>query len=177
MRPVLRLLGTRYGIALVLIVLVLAVVGIVRSVAGAYHVTTYGPAVGPSDSSSVGPTAGDDSVLNPASPSPPVTSPGGLGPTTVAVDFIHAWLNHTGVTADQWRASFARYATASLKDKLKNTDPEGVPAERTTGDVVLQNRAATYCEATIPVDSGTVVLRMVGNNGRWLVDGVDWERT
>jgi hypothetical protein len=176
MRPVLRLLGTRYGMALVLAVLVLAVVGVVRGVAGSSR-ETLGAAVEPSRSSSIDPTAGDDSVLIPESPSPPVTSPGAAEPGTVATTFLKAWLTHTAVTPDQWRAGFAKYATPALRDKLKGTDPAGVPAERMTGSVVLQNRGAAYVEAAIPVDSGTVRLRLLATNGRWLVDGVDWERT
>ncbi|NJC69194.1 hypothetical protein HC031_05600 [Planosporangium thailandense] len=177
MRPVLRLLGTRYGVALVLALLVLAVVGITRAVAGPYQATTLGPAVEPSTSSSVDPTAGDDSLLIPDSPAPPVTSPGAADPATVATDFVQEWLNHTGVTAEQWRAGFAKHATAALRDKLKSTDPAGVPAQRITGQVTVQNGSARFVEATVPVDSGTVILRLISTNGRWLVDGVDWERS
>jgi hypothetical protein len=177
MRPVLRLLGTRYGMAVLLAVLVLAVVGVVRGVAGSYHPTTYGPAVEPlTSSSSIDPTAGDDSVLTPESPARPVTSPGAAEPGTVATDFLKAWLTHDGVPAEQWRASFAKYATPALRDKLKGTDPAGVPAERMTGPVATQDRGASYVDAAIPVDSGTVRLRLLATNGRWLVDGVDWER-
>jgi hypothetical protein len=45
-----------------------------------------------------------------------------------------------------------------------------------TGPAVVQNRAAQFVEVTLPVDSGTVRLRLLSTNGRWLVDGVDWER-
>jgi hypothetical protein len=178
MRPVLRLLGTRYGMALILAVLVLAVVGITRAVAGSYRDSTAAPAIEPSQASSavVDPTAGDDSLVTPDSPAPPVTSPGAAAPDRVAADFVTAWLTHDGVTAEQWRSSFARLATATLRDNFKDTDPAGVPAQRITGPVVLQNRAATFVEATVPVDSGTVRLRMLADKGRWLVDGVDWER-
>src|SRR2546421_7912384 len=178
MRPVLRLLGTRYGIALVLTLLVLGAVGIARSFTGTYqNAPLAGPAAEPSHSSnSVAPTAGNDSVPTPESPPPPVTSPGAAPPEQVAADFTRAWLKHDGVTAAQWRQSFARYATPALLDKLKDTDPAGVPAKRTTGPVTLQNRAATFVEAIVPVDSGTLRLRLLATNGRWLVDGVDWER-
>jgi hypothetical protein len=175
MRPILRLLGTRYGMALVLAVLVLGVVGVMRGVAGSYR-QTLGAAVEPARSSSIDPTAGNDSLLTPESPAPPVTSPGAPEPTTVATDFVRAWLTHSGVTPEQWRAGFARCASPALRDKLKDTDPAGVPAQRMTGPVVLQNRAAAFVEASIPVDSGTVRLRLLSSNGRWLVDGVDWER-
>jgi hypothetical protein len=176
MRPILRLLGTRYGLAVLMAVLVLAVVGVMRGVAGSNR-QTLGAAVEPSHSSSVDPTAGDDSVLAPDSPAPPVTSAGAAEPGTVATDFLKGWLTHDGVTADQWRASFARYATVALRDKLKSTDPAGVPAQRMTGTVVVQDRGSAYVQAAIPVDSGTVRLRLLATNGRWLVDGVDWERT
>jgi hypothetical protein len=179
MRPVLRLLGTRYGIALVLTLLVLGAVGIARSVTGTYqNAPLAGPATEPSlsSSNSAGPTAGNDSVPTPESPSPPLTSPGAAPPEQVAADFTRAWLKHDGVTSAQWRQSLAKYATPALLEKLKDTDPAGVPAKRTTGPVTLQNRAATFVEAILPVDSGTLRLRLLATNGRWLVDGVDWER-
>jgi hypothetical protein len=176
MRQVLRLLGTRYGLALVVAVLVLAVVGFVRGVAGS-NGQTLGAVVEPSHSSSVDPTTGDDSVVNPDTPAPPVTSPGAAEPSAVATDFLKAWLVHDGVTPERWRASFARYATPALREKLKNTDPAGVPATRMTGAVLLQARGPAYVEAAIPVDSGTVRLRLLATNGRWLVDGIDWQRT
>jgi len=177
MRTVLRLLGTRYGLALVAALLVLAVVGVVRSFAGSYRDTDVAPPINPSRTEAVADaTAGDDSVMTPEPVPSPSTSKGAALPEVVAADFLRAWLNHNGVTPQQWQAGFAKYATPALRTKFKETDPAGVPAERTTGPVVLQNRAATFVEATVPVDSGTVRLRLVATNGRWLVDGVDWER-
>ena len=157
MRPVLRLLGTRYGIALLLVLLVLGAVGIFRSVAGRYQGGPLAaPAVVDTSPSAAGSTLGDDSVPSPQSPAPPITSPG---------------------AGAQWRQGFAKYVTAALLDKLKDTDPAGVPASRTTGPVTLHNRATTFVEAVVPVDSGTLTLRLLATNGRWQVDGVDWERT
>jgi hypothetical protein len=176
MRPILRLLGTRYGMALVLAVAVLGIVGVMRGVAGTNR-QTLGSAVEPSQLRSIDPTAGDDSVLVPDSPAPPYTSPGAAEPGTVATQFVQAWLKHDGVTPEQWRQGLARYATPTLRAELQDTDPAGVPAQRMTGPVVLQNRAAAFVEASVPVDSGTVRLRLLGAGGRWLVDGVDWERS
>ncbi|MDT4989783.1 MAG: hypothetical protein QOI74_3877 [Micromonosporaceae bacterium] len=177
MRPVLRLIGSRYGMALVLVVLVLAVVGAVRGLAGS-NPQTLGVTVEPSTATSIDPTAGDDSVVTTTSdsPQPPVTSPGAPDPNKVATAFMAGWLTHDGVTPQQWRSSFARYATPALLEQLKDTDPAVVPAQRTTGAVAVQNRSQAYVEAAIPVDSGTVRLRMLAVNGRWLVDGIDWDR-
>src|SRR4051812_42483726 len=112
MRPVLRLLGTRYGMALLLALLVLGVLGITRALAGPDRSSAVQPVVEPSRTfASTDPTAGNDSLLAPESPSPPTTSPGAAGPETVAGDFLQGWLKHDGVTPEQWRSSFARYAT------------------------------------------------------------------
>src|SRR6266536_4417495 len=162
MRPVLRLLGTRYGIALVLTLLVLGAVGVARAVTGPYRgaAPLAAPAAEPSPTtSSVAATARNDSVPTPESPPPPVTSPGAARPEQVAADFTRAWLNHVGVTGEQWRQGLAKYATTALMAKLKDTDPAGVPAKRITGPVTLQNRASTFVEAIIPIDSGTLRLR------------------
>jgi hypothetical protein len=178
MRPVLRLIGSRYGMALVLVVLVLAVVGALRGLAGS-NPQTLGVTADPSTVTTVDPTAGDDSVATTTSdrPEPPVTSPGSAEPSKVAAAFLAGWLAHDGITPQQWRASFTRYATPALLERLKDTDPAVVPAQRATGDVTVQNRSPAYVEAAIPVDSGTVRLRMLATNGRWLVDGIDWDRT
>jgi hypothetical protein len=32
-------------------------------------------------------------------------------------------------------------------------------------------------DVSIPLDAGTLSLRLVVTEGHWLVDGVDWERT
>src|SRR2546423_14871436 len=111
MRPVLRLLGTRYGIALVLILLVLGVVGILKGVNGSSHdPLAVSPAVTPSTvASSV--DAGDDSVSGDESPLPPVTGPGAAPPTEVATAFARAWPNHDGGTGDQSRSGLAKKRT------------------------------------------------------------------
>jgi hypothetical protein len=94
----------------------------------------------------------------------------------VATKFATAWLRHTGVTQQQWWSGLKPYATEALLAKLKETDPAGVPAERMTGPAVVQNRDVSYVDVSIPLNSGQLKLRLLATNGRWLVDGVDWER-
>jgi hypothetical protein len=177
MRSILRMLGTRYGIALLLTVLVLGAVGLLKAVNGSYRdAPLAGPAVEPSYSGSVDASADNDSVQTDTSPPPPVTSPGATPPTDIAASFARAWLAHDGVTGDQWRAGLKKYATAALLDKLKDTDPAGVPARRMAGPVTLENHDSSFVIAIISLDSGTLRLYLRATNGRWLVDGVDWVR-
>jgi len=178
MRTVLRLLGTRYGIALLLTLIVLGGVAVLKAVNGSYpRPPLAGPVLVPShgvDSSSA--AAADDSVQTDDSPPPPVTSPGAAPPADIAANFARAWLKHDGVSGDQWRAGLQKYATRSLMEKLHDTAPAGVPARQMTGPVTFEQQETAVVVAVIPLDSGTLRLTVVATNGRWLVDGVDWAR-
>ncbi len=46
-----------------------------------------------------------------------------------------------------------------------------------TGDPGVVNQAESYVDIAIPLDAGTLTLTLKATDGRWLVDGVDWERT
>jgi len=186
MRTILRLLGTRYGIALILAVLVLAIVSIGKVVAGNIQANEpIGPVVSapPAPAESVDPSLGDDSVTDPLDPeagpsgntaAKPSLSPGAPDATTVATRFINAWLHHTGVTTEQWHAGLKPHATPALMAKLKEADPGGVPADSVTGPMETK-AVGTDVVVTIPVGGGTVRLNLVVVGGRWLVDGVDWD--
>jgi hypothetical protein len=179
MRPVLRLLGTRYGIALVLTLLVIAVVMVARGFAGTTtEADRFGPVVEASTTpAATGPTLGDDGPAEESDePVQPSMSAGAASAETVAARFMAAWLKHDGVSGDQWRSGLTPHATSSLMNKLKGTDPAGVPADRTTGQLRVDRREPALVQVSVPVDSGLVRLRIVVVNGRWLVDGVDWER-
>jgi hypothetical protein len=172
-----RLLRTRYGIAVVLAVVVLAVVGIARLAApgerpaGGIRVDATADVPSPVD-----PTAGDDGEVTPPPAENPVTSPGAAAPETVAMSFASAWLDHRGVDGPAWLARLRPFATAGLVEDLTDVDPVGVPADRITGTLQLIPRSSSLVEVTLPVDSGELRLRLLAENGRWLVDGVDWER-
>jgi hypothetical protein len=179
-RPILRWLGTRYGVALVLVVLIVGIVATARTFVDGGSRNEVGPLLDPvTTAPAASPTLGDDSEFEPSSapPESPQLSPNAAPPATVANQFVTAWLKHTGVTAAQWRAALTPHATAALMSKLKDTDPAGVPAQRVTGDVRVEMRSPSLAEVTIPVDSGMVRLRLVPNAGRWKVDFLDWGRS
>lgn len=177
MRTVLRLLGTRYGAAVALVVLIALVVGVGKLVGGA-RPDQPSPGSGtvldsPSANSS---QLGDDGVGEPPSPPPPSTSPGAADPSTVAMDFTRLWLHHDGVTADQWLAALRPYATKALQDRLSGVDPLTVPASKVAGAATATDRSQSYVDVVIPLDSGALTLGLTSANGRWLVDSVDWQR-
>lgn len=172
MRHVLRILGTRYGAALGLLVAVAAVVGLGR-LAGGHG--SPGPGSAPPPVATGSPIPDDGLASLPPLPGPS-TSPGAMGPQQVAMAFTTAWLHHTGVSAAQWRAGLAPYATSRLSAEFAHTDPAAVPADALTGDPTLVPHATSYVDVVLPLDTGTLDLRLLAARGRWLVDGVDWRR-
>ncbi|WP_018352322.1 hypothetical protein [Longispora albida] len=172
-------LGARYGIALGLALLIAGLVLTVRLAGPAPGGEPVMP--GGTGTQAVPATqehADEGHDLEPSrAPASPSTGAGFAPPDVVAKTFTSAWLRHTGVSGEQWLTGLKPYATAALLDKLKGVDPAGVPAERITGDPVPGAFAGqAFVEYRLPVDSGTLTLRLIAQNGQWRVDTIDWER-
>jgi hypothetical protein len=169
-------LRSRYGLALLLALLVLGIVAGAKVLSGTAD-TPPGLTVGTDEPvATVNPTTGDDGVDSPEQTPSPIVKPGTPDPAAVARAFATAWLNHRGVTAQKWHDALVPHATANLADKLAGVEPETVPADRLTGEPTTVPQADTLVEVAFPVDSGTLRLRLVAPDGKWFVDGVDWER-
>jgi hypothetical protein len=182
MRQVLRLIGNRHGATLALVVVIAVVVGFGKLLGGAARTAPGGydpgaaPAVDTTVEVSTSPIPDDGDIGPTGSPVPPSTSPGATPPQTVALAFAKAWLHHEGVSADDWHKGLSRYITKTLAEKLDGADPASVPANRTTGDGTVVDQESSYVDIAIPLDAGTLSLRLVVTEGHWLVDGVDWQR-
>ena len=171
-----RLLRSRLGVALVIAVVVLGIIGAARLLAG--PIDAGSDLMGRPDQpiTTVDPTTGDDGAIATALPSP-VTSPGAATPASVARRFALAWLAHRDVTAEQWHAGLRPLSTPALTEKMTDVDPISVPADRLTGEPVLIPQTEGFVEVTMLVDSGRLRLELVSQDGQWLVDAVDWERS
>ncbi|MFY1588108.1 hypothetical protein ACN267_26835 [Micromonospora sp. WMMD734] len=170
-----RALRSRIGIALMLAVSVLAVIGAARLVAGPGEFNT-GLNRPREPITTVEPDEGDDGVVGAPSPEAPVVAPGQLPPAQTAIRFTTAWLDHTISEADQWRSKLHPFSTPELMEKLAGAGPDGAPRARVTGEPEVRPRNATFAEVVIPLDAGILRLELVAPDGRWLVDAVDWER-
>lgn len=170
------ILRSRVGVAAVLAVIVLGIVGVARALSDRGD---GGSTVNGAPSSlrvTVDATAGDDGIASPEPPPSPRLRPGSPAPQAVARTFATAWVKHRGVSAEGWHSALLPYSTDNLAQKLSGVDPVVVPADRLTGEPVVIPYAASIVDVAIPVDSGTLRLRLVAPDGRWLVDGVDWQR-
>ncbi|GAA1597910.1 hypothetical protein [Actinoplanes couchii] len=164
---------SRWGIAVVLTVIVLAVVGIGRLFSDGLDSTSLG-SESPLPAISVNPSD-NDSVVSPEPPPTPRTSPGRAQPEAVAYAFASAWVSHQDVTAKKWLTRLQPNSTKNLEEQLREVDPSAVPADRVIGRPTLLAVTDTMVNATVTMDTGKLGLRLVAPDGSWLVDGIDWE--
>lgn len=166
-----KIFRSRAGIAIVLFVVVLAVVGIGRLFAGSKN---DNPVVGngsPAAVASINPS--DDELASEAPPSPS-TGPGHAQPEAVAYAFASAWVDHNNITPKAWRDQLLPNSTQKLADELRGVDPAGVPASRVIGRPNVAAVSSSLVNAVVAMDSGKLSLRLVAPEGHWLVDGIDW---
>jgi hypothetical protein len=167
-----RVFRSRWGIALVLAMLVLAVVGIGRLFNGAAAeppVTSASPAPAISADPSE-----NDTVISAAPPPSPATFPGAAQPEAVAYAFASAWVDHH-VSKKKWHDGILPNATQRLADQLDNVDPASVPADRLVGRPSLVPAGEGLVNAVVTTNSGKLTLKLVAPDKHWLVDGIDWD--
>lgn len=170
------LFRSRWGVALVIAVLVLAVVGVGRLFSDGTTDSPLTELASPEATVSVDPSHDDDGVIvDDDPPPPPTTSPGTAEPEAVAYAFASAWADHKNVSAKAWHDGLVPNATKNLSDELDGVDPADVPASRVIGRPTLMPIGDGLVNAVVTVDSGKLTLQLVAPEGRWLVDGVDWD--
>jgi hypothetical protein len=168
-----RIFRSRWGVALTLAALVVAVVGVGRLVSGGGSPPPIVTGVASAEPTISADPSQEDSVLSSDAPSPS-TKAGTAEPEAVAYAFAAAWVDHRDVSAKTWYSQLLPNATKRLAAKLNGADPAGVPAERVIGRPKLVPIGDNLIQADVTVNSGTVILRLVAPGGHWLVDGIDW---
>ncbi len=168
------LFRTRWGVGLVLIAVVLAIVGVGRLLSDGKSGSTPIGLGSPAPAISVDPSE-DDSIVSSDPPPKPKTSPGRAQPEQVAYAFASAWVSHNGVNSKKWLDRLLPNATTDLSEQLRGADPAGVPADQVLGRPVLDVVNETQVNAIVTMNSGKLSLRLVAPDGHWLVDGIDWE--
>lgn len=170
-----RVFRTRWGIAAVLAVFVFGVIGVGRVVAGGQSADPLLDRPSPAPTISADPKD-DDSIVDDSEPPPTIRAvPGTAAPEAVAFAFASAWVDHRGISAKKWYDDLLPHATKSLAADLEGVDPESVPADRISGRPVLEPIGDGLANATVTADTGKLTLRLVGPDGHWLVDGIDWD--
>ena len=169
-----RIFRSRWGIALMLAFLVLAVVGIGRLFNGSASSPPLTSAPSPAPALSADPSE-DDSVISVAPPPSPSTFPGAAQPEAVSYAFASAWVDHRDVSQEAWHDGLVPNATKRLSNELQNTDPAAVPASRVLGRPNLVPTGDGLVNAVVTTDTGKLTLRLVAPDKHWLVDGIDWD--
>jgi hypothetical protein len=169
-----KIFRSRWGVAIVLTVIVLAIVGIGRLFASGNDSRPSLGSASPAPAVSIDPSE-DDSIIDTAPPPSPSTGPGRAQPEAVAYAFASAWADHVSITPKAWRDRLLPNVTKNLAAELDGVDPAGVPADRAVGRPSLVPVSATVVNAIVTMDTGKLSLRLTAANGHWLVDGIDWD--
>ncbi|MGK5679615.1 hypothetical protein [Actinoplanes sp. URMC 104] len=170
-----RIFRSRWGVAVVLAVIVLGIIGLARLLSDGDDSRPSLGTASPGTTVSADPKE-DDSVVNDTEPPPsPSTRPGRAQPEAVAYAFASAWADHQKVTPNAWRDRLLPNSTRKLAGELEGVDPADVPAGRVTGRPSLVPVSATVVNAVVTMDTGKLNLRLVSPDGHWRVDGIDWE--
>jgi hypothetical protein len=169
------LLRSRVGVAVLLAVVVFGVVGVARALSGPAGADAAG-ARPPARPLVTATSTADDGPASPAATPTLVRAPAGPGPDAVATAFAADWVVSDRLSPAAWQNRLRPRMTPALTRELSGVDPVSVPASRVTGRPSVVPRGATVTDVLIPVDSGTLRLRLVVLEDRWLVDGVDWKR-
>lgn len=182
MRRVLRYVATRYGAAGLIVLAILVVVVIARLTGGGDDGNTTADPGGDTPQSTVSQQP-DDGVAEPTPTAAPTLPAGHPDPLPAADAFARAWIDHSGVTPQQWHQRLSGHATKALADKLRDTDPADVPAREITGEPTLVSVAETdWAQVEIPIDAGTLRLGLLftapegKQRKQWLVDTIDWDQ-
>ncbi|HEX2770813.1 MAG TPA: hypothetical protein VHN18_00090 [Micromonosporaceae bacterium] len=169
------LLRSRVGVAVLLAVVVFGIVGVARALSGPAGADEPG-ARPPARPLVTAASTADDGPASPAATPTLVRPPVGPGPEAVGAAFAADWVASAGLSPAAWHNRLRPRMTPALTQELSGVDPIGVPATRLTGRPSVIPLGATVADLLIPVDSGTLRLRLVVLGDRWLVDGVDWKR-
>jgi hypothetical protein len=169
------LLRSRVGVAALLAVVVFGIVGVARALSDPAGVDAPGTRL-PARPLVTATSTADDGPVSPAATPSLVRAPAGSGPEAVGAAFATDWMASAGRSPVSWVNRLRPRMTPELTQELSGVDPAGVPATRLTGAPTVIPRGARIADVLVPVDSGTLRLRLVLLADRWLVDGVDWKR-
>jgi hypothetical protein len=94
-----------------------------------------------------------------------------------SVEFAEAWLNPNGYGPDAWYDTIVPFLTDEQAELMQGVDPISVPAKEITGEAAPEG-----AKVAIPMDTGTLTLTMnEGSNNStgldWLVSAIDWEQS
>jgi hypothetical protein len=169
-----KIFRSRWGVAIVLVVIVFAVIGLGRLFSsGKDDNPVVGGGAPPATVASVNPSDDDGDISSEAPPTPS-TGPGKAQPEAVAYAFASAWVDKK-VPAKTWRDQLLPNSTQKLADELKGVDPDSVPADRLIGRPSVAAVNSDLVTAVVTMDSGKLSLRLTAPEGQWLVDGIDWD--
>lgn len=179
MNRALRIIFSRYGIVVIILILVLGVIALAsqrkqtpldggNTANGGSSSEASSEAFTEDDGLATENCEGDDCYPEEELPQEAVDR---------SVEFAEVWLNPNGYSAEGWYDTLVPFLTDDQAELMQGVDPISVPATEITGEPVPDG-----LKVGIPMDTGTLTLTMTeGSNNSteldWLVSAIDWEQS
>jgi hypothetical protein len=188
MRRFLRIVFSRYGIVVVILLLVVGVIALAQSrentpltgLNSGQGDNSNDQAPSEQDTFDDGIATPDCEVVDCDDPDSPFHDPyetPELPDEAVdrAIEFTSAWLETNGRTAESWYQGIQPYMTRQAADLMEGVEPDSVPASEIVGEAESTNN-----RVYLPLDTGTLILTMTENENSWgqqgwMVSAIDWE--
>lgn len=174
MNRALRIIFSRYGIVVIILVLVLGAIALANDRRQTPLDGMESNSEGTQGERTSEPITEDDGFATEACDGDDCFAVEDLPQEAVdrAVAFTAAWLNPNGYGPTSWHNSIAPYLTAERADLMEGVDPISVPANEIDGEPEAEGT-----KVAIPMDTGTLTLTMVEGPNAWLVSAIDWEQS
>jgi hypothetical protein len=179
MNRALRIIFSRYGIIVIILVLVLGVIALAQTREQTPLDGTESGADGSSSEATSEAITADDGFATEECEGDDCYAEEELPQDAIdrATEFAEAWLNPDGHGPSGWYDSIAPYLTTENAELMQGVDPVSVPAEEIAGEPVADGQ-----KVAVPMDTGTLTLTMTeGSNAwtenGWLVSAIDWEQS
>lgn len=166
-RRILRVLGSRYGIAAILVLIVVMVVAVAQA--------NSDPRPGGRQQDGVvdepSPGAPDDGYADPEADASDADDD--VLPDQAVSDaeaFARLWVDTEQVSEEVWLDRLRPYVTESTAQQLSGVDPANVPATEIVGEATVSGPSVTF-----DTDRGLLTLTMTEENEMWKVSSIDFD--
>ncbi|HEU5471152.1 MAG TPA: hypothetical protein VFV67_10905 [Actinophytocola sp.] len=87
----------------------------------------------------------------------------------VATQWATAWVNHEGVSTEQWLEGLRAYTTEEQLAVMSSVDPRNIAATAVTGKAVATDSYTSSVDVNVPTNGGTVSILVIATPQGWRV--------
>ncbi|MCT2587367.1 hypothetical protein [Actinophytocola gossypii] len=102
-------------------------------------------------------------------PQRPTSAPAEPAALEVATRWGEAWVDHEGVSAEEWLDGLRPLTTEEYMVEMETVDPRNVPASEVTGEPEPTDSYTSSVTVNLPTDGGTLAITVIDTPQGWRV--------